>query len=653
MSVSFIKSENYCLLNNKIILDVEDGLTINKLKNLNSNSFTFDSENEVWIYNNYKSSIPLIKLLYPDEKIKSIDFKNEDVNDYRRDNILLTLDERFINKFNVPNGVTVLKIGEPYKVLEGKFAGQYRNMYWKVNDNENQTYYLIHIKDDIYTKISKRDIDKALNFNGIRPSWYINSNGYIGTTIRINNNVHRIYLHQLIMDVHDEDLTNYEKTVDHINQDKLDNRRQNLRLVNMSVQNSNRDKAERRVDACELPNGIEQKDLPKYVVYRKEFLDKEKNKSREYFYICNHPKLEKNWETTKSNEISIKEKLRLVKLKLQELEGNITEKQYQKETGQDKQIDMPPYIRLTNTRNKMHLIFDKRDNEDRLGYTMVLKSTNIQKELDNFIEQVNKKYPKLAMSKYKIKNIGKIKENDVSKEEDKKSNTDVKLKLPVNFSFFKETNGGYQFGFSKSIEGEKLCAKSKVKSNDIQTEFNNFVDIVNNKFPQLKIDKFQIPNIPDDFKIIKPNEQVESAINTNTTINTNKTKPNMPTNFSITTVNSIDYIQFCKKIDDKRYMYKTKINSYDIKSELLRFIDELNEKYDLDLDPSDYPIINTNDWKTTNQIIQQTDSAVKQSQRERTRRYLEKKKKELGEDEFRKQNAEKAKVYRQNKEIEV
>jgi hypothetical protein len=98
---------------------------------------------------------------------------------------------------------------------------------------------------------------------------------------------------------------------------------------------------------------------------------------------------------------------------------------------------------------------------------------------------------------------------------------------------------------------------------------------------------------------------------------------------------------------------KTKINSYDIKSELLRFIDELNEKYDLNLDPLDYQIVNTIGWKTTNQIIQQTDSAEKQSQRERTRRYLENKKKELGEDEFRKQNAEKAKVYRQNKEIEV
>ena len=90
MSVVFNKKNNYCLVNSSIIVSVEDGLHLNKLKNLNENSFIYDSENEVWIYNNYKSSIPLVKLLYPEEKITSIDFKNNDVNDYRRENLILT-----------------------------------------------------------------------------------------------------------------------------------------------------------------------------------------------------------------------------------------------------------------------------------------------------------------------------------------------------------------------------------------------------------------------------------------------------------------------------------------------------------------------------------------------------------------------------------
>lgn len=675
MLIKSVKNKDYGLLVDHVKINMEQGYIVSRLKNANYENFYFNGDDKMWYFKNYKKDIRLIDILYPDKNILEVEFKNNDHNDYLPDNLIIKLNPRFENSFMEPSNYQILEEGTSVLIKEGSCAGEYRNMYWKVKDSEDSTYYLMHIKDELYTKISKRDINKVLTFSGsdenkkdFRPTWRLFQNGYVCCTINNGLKPKVYYLHQLIMDVHDEDMTNFEKTVDHINQDKLDNRRQNLRLVNMSVQNANRSKPERRKDACELPDGIEQKDLPKYVVYRKEFLDKEKNKFREYFYICNHPKLEKSWDTTKSNEISIKEKLRLVKLKLQELEGTITEKQYQKETGQDKQIDMPPYIRLTNTRNKLHLVFDKRDNGGRLGYTMVLKSTDVQKELDNFIDLVNKKYPELAMGKYQIKNIGKIKEKDISNEENKKSNTEVKLTLPANFSFFRETNGGYQFGFSKSIDGERLCAKSKVQSDDIQKEFNKFVDIVNKKFPQLKINQYQIPNIPDDFihfvKITKSNEQVKT--DSSDTDNTNIAKPVMPTNFSITTINSIDYIQFCKKIEDKKFQYKTKINSYDIKSELVRFIQELNEKYDLELDPTDYPIVNTNNWsafrqslkpcfaKTTNKIVDHSDSAEKQLQRERARLYLEKKKHDLGVDEFRKQNAEKAKAYRQTrKEIEV
>lgn len=123
----------------------------------------------------------------------------------------------------------------------------------------------------------------------------------------------------------------------------------------------------------------------------------------------------------------------------------------------------------------------------------------------------------------------------------------------------------------------------------------------------------------------------------------------MPTNFSIATINSIDYIQFSKTIDSKKYQYKTKINSYDIKSELARFIQKLNEKYNLDLNPTDYLITNTNGWKTTNKIIIHEDSPEKINQRERTKRNIEKKKEELGEEEFKKINALKAKKYRESK----
>jgi len=254
----------------------------------------------------------------------------------------------------------IIKYGEPYNITNGKFAGQQRNMYWEVKDKNslassstedlNKSYIIMHIIENIYTKISKEDINKVLNLNDTRPSWYINDNGYIGTTIRTKERK-QYYLHQLIMDVHDEDLTNYEKTVDHVNNDKLDNRRENLRLVNMSIQNSNRPKSERRCDACDLPAGIIQSDLPKYVIYGKEMMNKESGKYREYFYISNHPKLEKSWCTTKSEKVNIIDKLQLAKNKILELEGEL-------DPLDDKELNLPNNIRLINSRDKQHFVFD-------------------------------------------------------------------------------------------------------------------------------------------------------------------------------------------------------------------------------------------------------------------------------------------------------
>ena len=396
MTLEYIKNDEYFLLNKIIKIDLKDSIIISRLKNINNDdSLIFNNETNIWFYNCYKSKTSLINILYPDKKIISVNFLNLDYNDYREKNLLIT--EKIDEKIIPPSNYKIISEGESYYIKEGKYAGQFRNMYWKIEDN-NITYYLMHIKDEIFTKISKRDINKILLLNEKRPSWYIGSNGYICTTIRNNGEKKFIYLHQLILDVHDEDLTSFEKTVDHINCDKLDNRRNNLRLVNMSVQNANRCKASRRCDAGELPDNLTQKDLPKYVIYRKEILDKETQRYREYFYIQNHPKLEKTWETTKSNKISIREKLKLAKLKLEYLDGLISEAQYNQQSGKSKpsmpesDLNLPKYIRLSNERNKKHLIYEQRVNNKRQNCRMVLQTDNIKQELEKFIILVKDKY---------------------------------------------------------------------------------------------------------------------------------------------------------------------------------------------------------------------------------------------------------------------
>jgi len=49
--------------------------------------------------------------------------------------------------------------------------------------------------------------------------------------------------------------------------------------------------------------------MKKYVVYYQEWLNKEHTKQREFFKVEKHPKLDKPWMTTKSNKVSIQEKL--------------------------------------------------------------------------------------------------------------------------------------------------------------------------------------------------------------------------------------------------------------------------------------------------------------------------------------------------------
>jgi hypothetical protein len=343
--------------------------------------------------------------------------------------------------------------------------------------------------------------------------------------------------------------------------------------------------------------------------------------------------------------------------------------------------DLPKNISLFKENKYIYIQYSKKEKENKFFIKNKIGSINLQEELDKLIANVNDKYPNLSINKYTINNLNewnnskelheliipkkqvkiinnnkliKIYENSMKVGKNLEINPDEnklnkEFRLPKNITVTKTSSNEYFLTFVKSIDSERIKKMAKLKTNDFQKNYDDFIDLINNSYKDIaNLKKEILYNIPEEYTNIIKKTNIQPVDNTNVI------KPTMPINFSICHTKGIDYIQFCKKIDDKKHQYKTKINSYDIESELSRFIDELNEKYDLELDPEDYPIINTGGWKTTNQIITHEDTAEKQSQRERTRKYLEKKKKELGEDQFRKQNAEKAKSYRQSKrEIEV
>jgi hypothetical protein len=630
--ITFTKKN--CLLINKILIDNDHSLIISKLKNCTEDSFTLNNDN-LWYYKNYKSTIKLFDLLYPNNKQSKKIFLNNDINDYRVKNIKIL--NEYSDLFPEPKNCKILEFGSPYNIQDGRYSGQYRNMYWKVLDNKNLIYYLVHIKDDIYTKISCDDITKIFCIENNRPCWYLQQNGYISTCI---NKIHKIYyLHQVVMNLHMEDLSSYQRTVDHINRDKLDNRKENLRITNMSEQNTNRDKSERRCDAIDLPDGIVQKELPKYIVYRKEIMDKETDKFREYFYICNHPNCLR-WESSKSSKYSNYEKLQQTIKKLKELNEE-SSSDLESDSDEEEKIKMPKYISYTTFRGLPYLIFDKRHNDKRYNLKMIVKPNNLKSELNLFIEKINNKYPELCESLKLTNYINNELSSCINSESiegiNSESNniinnfSELKIKLPANFIFFceKET---YYIQFSKTINKNRINKKISIKNNNIQEELDNLIIFLNKTYPELKIEKYIIPNLP----IIKVFEEIDN----------NTQKPKLPINFSIPTVNNIDYIQFCKKINGERIQYKTKINSYDLQNELNNFITYLNENYNLKLIYSDYIIAQTN-WKTSNKIIDHDNVTEQQNKnREKVLKFVEKKKLELGEDKFKEIRTEYMKNYR-------
>ncbi len=104
---------------------------------------------------------------------------------------------------------------------------KYKNEY---SIDNNVGVLLISKNNEIIAKIliDIEDIDKINKY-----SWRLNEKGYIVTNI----NKKKVRLHNLILN---RDTSNPKIVCDHINRNKLDNRKSNLRIVSQSENNKNR-----------------------------------------------------------------------------------------------------------------------------------------------------------------------------------------------------------------------------------------------------------------------------------------------------------------------------------------------------------------------------------------------------------------------------
>ena len=161
--------------------------------------------------------------------------------------------------------------------------------------------------DFIHFVFDKEDYEKV----AVRP-WHFQSGKYIGSTVYIDSIKKELYLHNLVMNRLEYPGKGATESVDHINRNGLDNRKENLRVLTQSQQNINQSKKKRKVvlpDGC----GVEPDSIPKHIWYVRA------NGAHGDRFAIELKTEGIKWKGTSSKSVSLSDKLVAAKQKLEEL----------------------------------------------------------------------------------------------------------------------------------------------------------------------------------------------------------------------------------------------------------------------------------------------------------------------------------------------
>lgn len=331
MNSSILKKPSFCVENDscfinygdhKFILDKNDFINIRNYEK----TFKFDESNKYPFYKYNNKKITYLEFLFKFNSEENMYyFKNNDIYDLRRTNVICypKIYNSMLDKFSI-----IDYIEGHYSTL-GQSAYKIKNCIWKIKENEKE-YLLMYCEKETLCKLCDESYNQILKYEtiiGKKLTWYKGSNGYIQAHNLVDKK--NYYIHQIITGCYGNGQGTKNISVDHIDRNPLNNSWENLRIATREEQEQNSKgilqgtKRARKTSAKPLPEGITQDMMRKYVVYYHEYLNKEQTNSREYFKIETHPKLTKPWIGTKSNKVTIQEKLNQINTVVDELEKDI------------------------------------------------------------------------------------------------------------------------------------------------------------------------------------------------------------------------------------------------------------------------------------------------------------------------------------------
>ena len=325
------------------LLDLDDR---DNIINFNK-KFVYNNLSDIYpSYNYNEQTINYLMFLYnfKENNVKYI-FKNGNPLDLRKCNV----EYYHIYHYEIISTCDIIEYIPGHYSKHGVDPYFMKNPIWKIKENDKE-YLLMYCEKDTICKLCPISYQKILDFeqnknDGKKLTFHKHCNGYILSSTQ------SLFIHQIITGCYGNGKGTKQVSVDHIDRNPLNNTFENLRIATREEQEKNSKgiangtKRARKTSAKDLPEGISQEMMKKYVVYYHEWLDKEKTKYRNYFKVEKHPKLEKIWIGTKSNKVSIKDKLDLANKIVTDLEINI----YPKKDD----IVLPKYVSLVIMRENL------------------------------------------------------------------------------------------------------------------------------------------------------------------------------------------------------------------------------------------------------------------------------------------------------------